>query len=493
MRARTVDLAGRLAGLRSEAESTLGEDPWTDPTLAARIADRTNLLLQQYLPHDGAHRERPQDERFDPSVTEAALLVVLPLLHHLHRVRRAAGLAGVRPADLTTSGAATPTRERLDYEAFLYGQDTLVRRADLSRLDDIEHPDGTREIGWWLLHRWIDSGRAPVGRDEIREMLEEAEVPDGPLREALAPDSVERLLSSPRRPPYELAGLEQRPSHLHDYGPWVRPATGQARPVREHLLGSSSPSSRRWPWRSRTCPTSSSSTSESGTRSPSRTSPHPGAGAVAAAGRGRRHRPDRRLRPPGGGGRPARPRGARRRTPARPAAARATSTLLRPLTHLPVYASADAVREVDGQGRRVPASALARFRLDEDRVRSCSWANSSTATARWRSASCTRTRSTPAATARPAPSTCAAARDHETGGWAGRIRFAQGVDEDGRPYLDCDDNGIGMGVARAEPRSSPRPACAWATCRSSSRSRPSGPGSTRRSSSSPTAASASAC
>ena len=30
--------------------------------------------------------------------------------------------------------------------------------------------------------------------------------------------------------------------------------------------------------------------------------------------------------------------------------------------------------------------------------------------------------------------------------YAGQIRFTQGVDEQGRPYLDCSDNGIGMGV-----------------------------------------------
>jgi hypothetical protein len=30
--------------------------------------------------------------------------------------------------------------------------------------------------------------------------------------------------------------------------------------------------------------------------------------------------------------------------------------------------------------------------------------------------------------------------------WDGQIRFSQGVDDDGRPYLDCVDNGIGMGV-----------------------------------------------
>ncbi|MFE3718855.1 wHTH domain-containing protein [Streptomyces cyaneofuscatus] len=447
MRARTVDLAGRLAGLRVDAESTLREDPWTDPTLAARIADRTNLLLQQYLSHDGAHRERPADERFDPSPAEAALLVVLPLLHHLHRVRRAAGLAGVRPADLTTGGAATATPERLDYEAFLYGQDTLVRRADLSRLDDIEHPDGTREIGWWLLHRWIDSGKAPVGRDEVREMLEAADVPDGPLREALAPDSVERLLSSPRRPPYELAGLEQRSSHLHDYGPWVRPATGPAQPVREHLLGclfalvqamalevtdlpdilvkhigvrdpvvveDFNRTLERAQWQPLDGGDGIVLTAECG---------HP---AAVAALRAHVEPVDELLRV------------LRRRS--------ATSTLLRPLTHLPVYASADAVREVDGEGRRVPASALARFRLDEDRVRDLLtgerlYGDRSLAIRElYQNAldACRYLTARRQATAQ---------QRHETNGYRGLIGFRQGVDEDGRPYLECEDNGIGMGEA----------------------------------------------
>src|SRR6185369_15790482 len=30
--------------------------------------------------------------------------------------------------------------------------------------------------------------------------------------------------------------------------------------------------------------------------------------------------------------------------------------------------------------------------------------------------------------------------------WQGQIAFTQRVDEAGRPYLDCVDNGIGMGV-----------------------------------------------
>ena len=83
-------------------------------------------------------------------------------------------------------------------------------------------------------------------------------------------------------------------------------------------------------------------------------------------------------------------------------------------------------------------------------------------------------------------------RDLDAAGWAGRIRFEQGVDDAGRPYLDCVDNGIGMGV-RELSEVFAQAGVRLATCRSSSRSRPSGPGSTRRCSCSPTAGSASAC
>ncbi|WP_420034316.1 hypothetical protein ACN2WE_18875 [Streptomyces sp. cg28] len=447
MRDQTVHLADCLAGLRRKAESVLREDPWTDLSLADRIADRTGLLFEQYLPHGDAHRERPPDEQFAPSAAEAALLVLLPLLHHLHRVRRVADLVGVLPADFTTGGAAAPYPERSDYEAFLLGQDNLVRRADLSRLGDIEHPDGTREIGWWLLHRWIGSNQTPHGYGGVREMLEEAEVPDGPLCQALDPDSVDRLLSSPRRPPYELAGLEQRTSHLRDYGPWVRPATGRAQPVREHLIGCLFALVQSMALEVTDLP--DVLVKHIGVRDPvvvedfNRTlgkaywQPLDGGdGIVLTAGCGhpaavaalRAHAEsvDELLRV------------LRRRS--------VTSTLLRPLAHLPVYASADAVREVDGQGRRVPASALARFRLDEDRVRDLLigerlYGDRSLAVRElYQNAldACRYLMARRRATAQ---------QRHETNGYRGRISFTQGVDEGGRTFLECEDNGVGMGEA----------------------------------------------
>ncbi|MGC4908720.1 HD domain-containing protein [Streptomyces cyaneofuscatus] len=447
MQAQTVDLAGRLAGLRDDAESLLREDPWTDVTLARRISDATNLLLEQYLSPLGSDGERQPEERFEPSPAEVALLVLLPFLHHLHRLRRASALVGVRPADLTTGGVAGSAPDRPGYEAFLYGQDALVRRADLSRLDDLEHPDGTREIGWWLLHRWIDSGKAPGGRDAVQDMLEAAEVPDGPLREALAPDSVERLLSSPRRPPFELTGLEQRTSHLHDYGPWVRAATGQGKPVREHLLGCLFALVQAMALEVTDLP--DVLVKHIGVRDPvvvedcNRTLEkswwrpldrgegivltaqcrHPAAVAALHA----QAEPVNALL-----------RALRRRS--------GTSTTLRPLVHLPVYASTDSVREVDDQGGSVAASSLARFRLDEDRVRDLLtgerlYGDRSLAIRElYQNAldACRYLTARRQATAQ---------RLDETSGYRGRISFRQGADEDGRSYLECEDNGIGMGEA----------------------------------------------
>ena len=74
--------------------------------------------------------------------------------------------------------------------------------------------------------------------------------------------------------------------------------------------------------------------------------------------------------------------------------------------------------------------------------------------------------------------------------WSGEIRFTQGTDERGHAYLECTDNGVGMGDYELRSVFS-RPAPGSPTCRSSSRSRRTG--GRRASSSSRTAASASEC
>jgi hypothetical protein len=119
--------------------------------------------------------------------------------------------------------------------------------------------------------------------------------------------------------------------------------------------------------------------------------------------------------------------------------------LLAPLSHLPGSASAGDVRATTGpDGRPVHDGAGFRFRLADDRVQELLMGEqlygdralairelyqNALDACRYRQARLAYLRRTGQ---NPAP-------------WQGRIRFEHGTDERGRPYLDCTDNGIGMG------------------------------------------------
>src|SRR4029078_7131942 len=111
------------------------------------------------------------------------------------------------------------------------------------------------------------------------------------------------------------------------------------------------------------------------------------------------------------------------------------------LRTLPSRASADLVRPAEVQGKRLCDHAGTRFELAEDRVQELLmgeqlYGDPSLAirelyqnaldACRYREARTEYLRRT----------------THFDDGWAGRIRFEQGVDEAGRPFLDCVDNGI---------------------------------------------------
>ena len=118
---------------------------------------------------------------------------------------------------------------------------------------------------------------------------------------------------------------------------------------------------------------------------------------------------------------------------------------LRPLRHFPTHVTTDGLQPAEVGGVRAYLSAGVRFRLAEDRVQELLMGEqlygdpalairelyqNALDACRYREARSEFLRRT---------------REHPTD-WAGRIRFEHGVDADARPYLDCVDNGIGMGV-----------------------------------------------
>ncbi|MFF4379967.1 ATP-binding protein [Kitasatospora sp. NPDC001547] len=136
-----------LAVLRDSVD--LADDPWQDPGIAERFASRVDWLLG--------------NDRLDLYPAEAALLAVLPFLYRVRSLRLAAARVSVAPTDLLPS--SEPDTERAAYEQFTESYDLLVGRTRT-------RPNSTAPLGWWLYHRWLDQYEDLADADGVREILD---------------------------------------------------------------------------------------------------------------------------------------------------------------------------------------------------------------------------------------------------------------------------------------------------------------------------------
>jgi hypothetical protein len=452
LRDAAIAFTARLAE-RWEADTRLlTADPWHPATFAERTTDRMNWLLTRVL----------NPAKLKLTSAEAALLVVLPFLYVAHGGRRAArSLAlGADPENLRP--VAEPSGERAGYEQFFGSHPRLVRRWERTTGDDAQG------IAWWLYHRWFT--RKPFDNREpaLQELTRLATAPECPalsqeqrlVAETLNPDILAGLLRSvmsapgriPAGPPRHVAvssALEQQVrerllaalltvAHRLAIDPTLLPEV-----VVDHLgiwysvdlPGLHSTLERaRWEPRGRT-------------RDLHATCTHP---AVELALRQQTTALDALLGTldAQSGGEPQ----------------------WEPLQDLPVHASAQGVRAaLTAAGKPEYESTDLRFRLADDRIQellmgeqlygdpalairelyqnaldACRYRDARTAFLRRRNAY-----------GRP---------------WEGAIAFTQG-EENGRAYIECQDNGIGMWVSTNCARYFPARACVSPTSRSFSKNR----------------------
>ncbi|MFD5700630.1 wHTH domain-containing protein [Streptomyces lasiicapitis] len=170
-RSHAARLAGRLAAVRDTAGLRIAGDPWTDPGFAARFTDRVEWLLGE------------PDGRLDLYPSEAGVLVLLPYLYHVRQLRLVASRMEADPADLRFRPKAS--RWRAEYQSFLMGHDRLVNRAEL-------RPESAPVIGWWLYRRWLQQEEAA---DQLTGLEAELAAERGPLSEALEPRRLARILT----------------------------------------------------------------------------------------------------------------------------------------------------------------------------------------------------------------------------------------------------------------------------------------------------------
>ncbi|NEA42799.1 ATP-binding protein [Streptomyces sp. SID11385] len=173
----------RLAALRREPTA----DPWHDPEAPLRFLEHVERLTE------------PEGLGLSPA--EGALLVLLPFLHRVHYLRRAAAVAGVEPWSLAVPAGAGPARRR--FEVFAEGHEALVRRA---RRDAEAEP----VVGWWLFHRWLTRDQEFAEPESVGELLAELGECVAPLGGTLDAGRLAALLHGLRRGPDVC-----HPEHLH--------------------------------------------------------------------------------------------------------------------------------------------------------------------------------------------------------------------------------------------------------------------------------------
>ncbi|MDT0453205.1 wHTH domain-containing protein [Streptomyces hesseae] len=183
-RERVAETVAALARLRDEAErESAADDPWRDDGVVPRFAESVEWLLGEPGP----------ERRLDLYPAEAALLVLMPFVHRVQSLRLTAALrALVDPTRLDRQPG--PGHERASFEVFAEGHDLLVKRA-------LQHPEAAEPIGWWLFHRWLALREEFSDAATVRTLWETVGDPAAALGETLEPRRICRLLHGLRRGP----------------------------------------------------------------------------------------------------------------------------------------------------------------------------------------------------------------------------------------------------------------------------------------------------
>ena len=425
VRALTNRLIEQLAIARQEATRHLAEDPWRDMGLARRISEQVGFLLTRLL-------DRPT-----LSSAEAGLLVAIPFIYETHWVTQAAYMKTVSPADLLVHAAATT--DRSSFERFAHGYQRLIRRATAHADTSSE---GIGHIGWWLFHRWLTRRPESYIPEAYERLIAPSSSDDYLAADLFSGLRISELIRSLGADPGFLTRTD-RPGALRNRNT-IAPGTPSEQTVRERLIGyilavahylAIEP----------IC-------------LPEIIADHLGIGDPVSPAEVRSTADAARWEPRGH----TRVLNAPCRHPAvevalrrhandldvllghahRLAADEADLTLL---TGMPVHATADLVGQAQLSEGPVYTSAGVRFRLAEDRIQELLmgeqlYGDRSLAIRELYQ------NALDACRYRQARTEYLQRSKQISSSWQGQVYFEQGIDENGRPYLDCVDNGIGMGV-----------------------------------------------
>lgn len=404
------ELAASWTGHRAASAG----DPWLDDGFADRFTLRLRWLTLSVL--------RPDELRL--SDAETALLVTFPYLHQAFWAKQAVTvLRGTDPAVAAFTGSA----ELPKFSAFAAGFGALHRRG--VRALSSGDPAATG-IGWWLFHQWLVRQPECYGQANITSLLP-ASIPP-PLNAVLTAPRLMELMRAVQLDPAYLRRVD-RPARLR---PTVRVAGGTEleQDLREQLLGYLLVVAHR--------------TAVDPTVLPRVIADHLGIDDGITPGEVLTS-----IREATWDGNRTRVLTTRCHHPAtalalhdRAAAVDAVLTeivraaedspTLAPLRDMPVHASADGTSPTTSQGHR--------FRLADDQIQALLMGEQLYGTPDLAIRELYQN-ALDACRYRQARTSYLTATGTALPPWQGRIGFRQGVDEQGRPFLECSDNGIGMG------------------------------------------------
>lgn len=417
----TTAVVSHLAG---EWENNRTSDPWLDAGFANQFTTRLRWLISLVFPSDEP----------GPSDAEAALLVMFPYLHQAFWARLATTtLRGADPA----SAAFAHSGELREFSAFV-AEDGILHRRGISCLEAGD--PATHSIAWWLFRQWLAARPECYSTKNITALLP-ANIPE-PLNSVLTSERLTELMRVVQIDPAFLRRAD-RPKRLK---PVKHIAGGSEREqrLREQLLGYLLVVAHR--------------TAIDPIALPREVVDHIGIdddGVVLEEVLSSIHKANwdstSRIRVlTTSCTHPATARALRLHAEAvnsvlvEIAKVAEESEHLKPLEKMPVHASADGITiEPDDDSAHAPASFGHRFQLADDKIQKLLMGEQLYGTpelairelyqnaldaCRYRQA---RTKYLVRTGTRLPP-------------WSGQISFRQDVDERDRPYLECEDNGIGM-------------------------------------------------
>ncbi|MBY8840666.1 caspase family protein [Streptomyces sp. SP2-10] len=192
LRETATALVARAAVATAQDGMALNDDPWHSPSFPDRVAEWTDsLLLDSSL--------RPEELAL--TAAEVFLLVTHPYLHATFWMQNAHRYSSFAPTQLAEAPSTAPARR--SYEVFLRNHPRLVRRA----LRNDSH-EAARAIGWWLFHRWLVLEPRLYDPAAAETLLDRLAVPLGDrsprerrlVEDVLDPPLMSQLLRAPQLP-----------------------------------------------------------------------------------------------------------------------------------------------------------------------------------------------------------------------------------------------------------------------------------------------------